>query len=186
MAKIKRNKTPKSLLSKNKKNRTKSSGKILNGGIALMAIFLVGFIFSFSTKIIQNGDIDKVQFPTMSISESAEEIYESNPLLDIDIEILNGCGEPGLAAKFSDILRKERIDVVRSENANHFDYEKTILIQRTENVEGMKIVAKALNLDINDKNQVITLVDSDLDVDLTLIVGKDYRNIPAIRRYISN
>ena len=43
-----------------------------------------------------------------------------------------------------------------------------------------------LNLDINDKNQVITLVDSDLDVDLTLIVGKDYRNIPAIRRYISN
>ena len=151
-----------------------------------MAIFLVGFILSFSTKIIQNGDIDKVQFPAMSISESAEEIYESNPLLDIDIEILNGCGEPGLAAKFSDLLRKERIDVVRSENANHFDYEKTILIQRTENVEGMKIVAKALNLDINDKNQVITLVDSDLDVDLTLIVGKDYRNIPAIRRYISN
>ena len=52
MAKIKRNKSPKSLLSKNK---TQSSGKILNGGIALMAIFLVGFIFSFSTKIIQNG-----------------------------------------------------------------------------------------------------------------------------------
>ena len=114
MAKIKRNKSPKSLLSKNKKNKTQSSDKILNGGIALMAIFLVGFIFSFSTKIIQNGDIDKVQFPAMSISESAEEIYESNPLLDIDIEILNGCGEPGLAAKFSDLLRKERIDVVLS------------------------------------------------------------------------
>jgi len=68
----------------------------------------------------------------------------------------------------------------------YFEYEKTILIQRTENVEGMKIVAEALNLDINDKNQVITLVDSDLDVDLTLIVGKDYRSIPALRRYISN
>tara|TARA_Y100000816_G_scaffold238282_1_gene184387 strand:+ start:292 stop:843 length:552 start_codon:yes stop_codon:yes gene_type:complete len=183
VAKIKRNKSPKSSISKNK---FQLSSKILNGGIALMTIFLVGFIFSFSTKIIQNGNIDKVQFPAMSISESAEEIYESNPLLNIDIEILNGCGEPGLAAKFSDLLRKQRIDVVRSENANHFDYENTILIQRTENVEGMKIVAKALNLDINNKNQVITLVDSDLDVDLTLIVGKDYRNIPAIRRYISN
>ena len=68
MAKIKRNKSPKSLLSKNKKNKTQTSGKILNGGIALMAIFLVGFIFSFSTKIVQNGDIDKVQFPAMSLS----------------------------------------------------------------------------------------------------------------------
>ena len=89
MAKIKRNKSPKSLLSKNKKNKTQSSGKILNGGIALMAIFLVGFIFSFSTKIIQNGDIDKVQFPAMSISESAEETVEREVMEEVGIKVKN-------------------------------------------------------------------------------------------------
>ena len=75
---------------------------------------------------------------------------------------------------------------MRSENANHFEYDNTILIQRTEKVNGMKIVADALSLDINNKNQVITLVDPKLDVDLTLIIGKDYRNIPSIRPYIRN
>ena len=54
-----------------------------------MAIFLVGFIFSFSTKIVQNGDIDKVQFPAMSISESAEETVEREVMEEVGIKVKN-------------------------------------------------------------------------------------------------
>ena len=85
----------------------------------------------------------KLDFPTIDDTPKlATEIYEANPVMDIQIEILNGCGEPGIAAKFSDLLRNIRVDVVRSENADHFDYDKTILIQRNENIFGMKHVAK--------------------------------------------
>jgi len=113
----------------------------------------------------------------------ATELYAADPVLDIQIEILNGCGTPGIAAKFSQFLREKRVDVVRSENADHFEYEKTILIQRTENVNGMQHVAEALKFDIKNPDQVITSVDPNLDVDLTLIIGKDYNSISAIKSY---
>ena len=70
---------------------------------------------------------------------------------------------------------------MRSENADHFDYEKTMLIQRNENIFGMKHVAEALGFDINNSSQVITAADPNLDVDITLVIGKDFRSISSIQ-----
>ena len=65
----------------------------------------------------------------------------------------------------------------------NFEYEKTILIQRNENITGLQHVAEALRFDIKNPNQVITSVDPNLDVDLTLIIGKDYNSISQIKSY---
>ena len=157
---------------------------LVNSGIAVMSLLLVAFIFSFSDRQTQTGVPIQVKFPTMpDTPKLATELYAADPVLDIQIEILNGCGTPGIAAKFSQFLREKRVDVVRSENADHFEYEKTILIQRTENVDGMQRVAEALKFDIKNPDQVITSVDPNLDVDLTLIIGKDYNSISAIKSY---
>jgi len=77
------------------------------------------------------------------------------------------------------------VDVVRSENADHFEYEKTILIQRNENVEGMKYVANALGFDFENNERIITSIDPNIDVDLTLIIGKDYHSISPIQSYLN-
>ena len=157
---------------------------LVNSGIAVMSLLLVAFIFSFSDRQTQTGVPIQVKFPTMpDTPKLATELYAADPVLDIQIEILNGCGTPGIAAKFSQFLREKRVDVVRSENADHFEYEKTILIQRTENVDGMQRVAEALKFDIKNPDQVITSIDPNLDVDLTLIIGKDYNSISAIKSY---
>ena len=157
---------------------------LVNSGIAVMSLLLVAFIFSFSDRQTQTGVPIQVKFPTMpETPKLATELYAADPVLNIQIEILNGCGTPGIAAKFSQFLREKRVDVVRSENADHFEYEKTILIQRTENVNGMQHVAEALKFDIKNPDQVITSVDPNLDVDLTLIIGKDYNSISAIKSY---
>ena len=157
---------------------------LVNSGIAVMSLLLVAFIFSFSDRQTQTGVPIQVKFPTMpETPKLATELYAADPVLNIQIEILNGCGTPGIAAKFSQFLREKRVDVVRSENADHFEYEKTILIQRTENVDGMQRVAEALKFDIKNPDQVITSVDPNLDVDLTLIIGKDYNSISAIKSY---
>ena len=122
---------------------------LVNSGIAVMSLLLVAFIFSFSDRQTQTGVPIQVKFPTMpDTPKLATELYAADPVLDIQIEILNGCGTPGIAAKFSQFLREKRVDVVRSENADHFEYEKTILIQRTENVNGMQHVAEALKLSL--------------------------------------
>lgn len=160
---------------------------VVNSAIAILSLLLVAFIFSFSERQTQSGVPIEVKFPTMSDTPKlATEIYEANPVMDIQIEILNGCGEPGIAAKFSDLLRNIRVDVVRSENADHFDYDKTILIQRNENIFGMKHVASALGFNINNTNQVITAADPNLDVDITLVIGKDFRSISSIKSYLNN
>ena len=188
MAKLKRRKSAKLFSTP----RKKSSGKaqrtgLINTAIAVMSLLLVAFIFSFSGKQTQSGVPIEVQFPSPSDTPKlATEIYEANPLMDVEIEILNGCGEPGLAAKFSQLLRTERVDVVRSENADHFEYDKTILIQRNENVEGMKYVAALLDFDINNTEKVMMSVDPNVDVDLTLIIGKDYSSISSIQSYLNN
>ena len=175
--------------SSRKKTRAVKTQKmgVINSAIAILSLLLVAFIFSFSERQTQSGVPIEVRFPTMNDAPKlATEIYEANPVMDIQIEILNGCGEPGIAAKFSDFLRNIRVDVVRSENADHFDYDKTILIQRNENIFGMKHVASALGFDINNPNQVITAADPNLDVDITLVIGKDFRSISSIKSYLNN
>lgn len=170
--------------SKKSKGQTKFVYNIL---IVVLAIVVIGFIYSFAQKswttgvAIQNPQLNNVQKTQLAI-----DIYAANPILDIKVEVLNGCGEKGLAAKISDFLRTEHIDVVRSENADNFDYERTILIQRSDNLFNLKTTAKALNFDINDEARVIIRPSSTADVDLTLILGKDYRSVKPIRIYLAN
>ena len=189
MAKLKRRKSSIFFSTPSKKSRGKKVQRmgLINAAIAVMSLLLVAFIFSFSGKQTQSGVPIEVKFPSMpDAPKLATEIYSANPVLDIEIEILNGCGEPGLAAKFSDLLRKKRVDVVRSENADHFEYDKTILIQRNENIFAMKHVVDALGFNMDNPNQVFMAIDPSLDVDLTLIIGKDFRTIPSIKSYLNN
>lgn len=170
-----------------KKKSTPQTKFVYNILIVVLAIVVVGFIYSFAQKswttgvAIQNPQLNNVQKTQLAI-----DLYEANPILDIKVEVLNGCGEKGLAAKISDFLRTEHIDVVRSENADNFDYERTILIQRSDNLFNLKTTAKALNFDINDEARVIIRPSSTADVDLTLILGKDYRSVKPIRIYLAN
>lgn len=170
--------------SKKSKGQTKFVYNIL---IVVLAIVVVGFIYSFAQKSWTTGvAIQSPQLNNVQKTQLAIDIYEANPILDIKVEVLNGCGEKGLAAKISDFLRIEHIDVVRSENADNFDYERTILIQRSDNLFNLKTTAKALNFDINDEARVIIRPSSTADVDLTLILGKDYRSVKPIRIYLAN
>ena len=97
-------------------------------------------------------------------------MYEQKPVMDIEVEILNGCGVSGLASKVSDLLRDNNVDVVRSENADNFNYTQTMLILRNENLEDLNYVAKSLGLNPAEDPRVIHQPDESLSVDLTLIL----------------
>ena len=190
MAKISPRKSSRFNLNRKKKSKVKKAKQmgIINAGIAVMSVLLFAFIFSFSNRQTQTGvPIKAVTFPSSNETPKlVTEIYEANPVLDIEVEILNGCGEPGIAAKFSEFLRVKRVDVVRSENADNFDYENTVLIQRNEKTSGLKYVADALNFDIKNSKQVITSIDPNSDVDITLVIGKDFNSINSIKSYLNN
>ena len=170
--------------SKKSKRQTKFVYNIL---IVVLAVVVIGFIYSFAQKSFRGGvTLQKPQLSANQKTQLALDLYEENPILDIKVEVLNGCGEKGIAAKIADFLRTEHIDVMRSENADNFDYEKTLLIQRSYDFSNLKTVAKTLDFNVNNEDQVITHTSSTADVDITLILGKDYRSIKPIKVYLAN
>ena len=96
--------------------------------------------------------------------------YEQNP---IRVQILNGCGVRGIARRMTDCLRGKGFDVRESGNAARYDYAKTEVIVRTNDQSVGDTVAKALGV-----NSVSIVPDRSLvDIEVTVIIGKDYRTL---------
>lgn len=89
----------------------------------------------------------------------------------IQLEVLNGCGVPGLANRFTTTLRRHGFDVVESGNFDHFNMNETILVSRNGDQGAARRIARALGL---PPERIITEASGDFFLDATLIIGADY------------
>jgi len=94
----------------------------------------------------------------------------------IKIEVLNGCGVPKLARQCEEFLRTKGFDVVNTDNAAGFDYLETIVIARDTVLSYAEKVAEALFI----KENVIQQINRDLLIDVTVILGRDYKKLAFI------
>ncbi len=147
----------------------------LDIAIGIAGILLLSFIYSLSQNTIHTGIPMEVTFPDLDKPKRlAKELYHANPIKDIKVEVLNGCGIKGIAAKTAEFLRSEhRIDVVRADNADKYDYLNTIIIGRNENLDKIRSVTKAFDIAINNKSYIRHEPNETLGVDVTIILGKD-------------
>ena len=95
-----------------------------------------------------------------------------------EIEVLNGCGESGVANLFTKFLRSEGYDVIEIKNANNFEYKQTIILfHNEENQEEAKKLSEILNVRKNNikfnKNSVW---------DLSVIIGSDYKDLNSFEK----
>ncbi len=106
-------------------------------------------------------------------------LYSSITRVDrsaIKIEVLNGCGERGLARRITEYLREEGFDVVEFGNASE-PYLKTVVIdRRSKEKKFAKIVADALGSPI-----LLEDVDSSSIYDVVVILGKDHKRVLRIK-----
>jgi crotonobetainyl-CoA:carnitine CoA-transferase CaiB-like acyl-CoA transferase len=91
------------------------------------------------------------------------------PLPTLRVEVLNGCGEEGLAASTAQRLRDLGQDVVRVADADHHDYARCLLIDRG----GRPWLARRLAERLGSVLVVLEREDGS-EVDLTLILGRDH------------
>ncbi len=112
----------------------------------------------------------------------AAELYEQKRYPDIWVEILNGNGVTGVAAQYTEFLRDKGFDVQRTDNADNFSYQNTLVLDRSDNREKALAVARALQL---DTSVVQTTVDPSLQLDVTVILGKDYNQLPVYDKIAS-
>ena len=86
------------------------------------------------------------------------------------VEVLNGCGVDNLAYKVSLYLREKGFDVVEIANVKDSKVERTIIIERIDkDMKNAKILGKAIHC-----NNMTTMIDSTLLLEVTLILGEDY------------
>ncbi len=97
----------------------------------------------------------------------------------IKIEVLNGCGVSGVADKLTDYLRENKIDVVNLGNYRSFEIENSIIIGRNKKIKNAELVASLVGL---DQNSVIQQINPDYLLDVTFILGKDYRNLIPLKK----
>ena len=151
----------------------------------MAGVLFLGFIYSFSRNATQQGIPIKVIFPKSEDQPLALDIYQGSPIQDIKIEVLNGCGIKGLAAKTTDFFRSRQIDVIRSDNADRYNYSKTIIISRNENIRSLKAVAKSFQISPNDTSHIKIDPDESLGVDVTVILGKDIESFDTILNFFN-
>ena len=143
------------------KSNFTGSNLILNSIIILLGILIVFLTFSLFSRMSDNSREKEI-----SDKKTASAV--------IQVEVLNGCGATGVAEKFTDYLRKEKFDVVQMGNYISFDIDKSLVIDRTGNRANAEKVAAALGID--NKN-VIMQKNADSFLDVSVVIGKDYKKL---------
>lgn len=88
--------------------------------------------------------------------------------LPVVIEVLNGCGRPGVAERVASHLRSRGFDIMCVRNADDFDFVETLVVDRTGDRDKAHAVADALG-----GAPVVYQVSSAFFVDVTVILGDD-------------
>jgi len=149
----------------------------------LISIFLVVYL-SISLLRADKGEINDKQI-TFSIDEIEENEGQDNERRIYKIQVLNGCGVDKIAERFTNFLRQNGFDVIETgnytllgmgKNDYYFDMRETIVIDRSEKLSPARDVARILGTD-----NIIKQISSDLMVDVTVIIGKDYKSLSAIK-----
>jgi len=88
---------------------------------------------------------------------------------DITVEVLNGCGLEGAATKVAGLLEEKGFQIVRTGNADNFDYQSSQVIARSEPLEARNQVA----LEVKYADLLVDL-DSSSEAMVTVIVGENF------------
>lgn len=142
---------------------SESNSFALNAAIGFLSLLLVLLVFGLFTRII---------YPRIENQRA-----ESNPELIgdvIQLEVLNGCGVPGLANDVTSSLRKNGFDVVETGNFKNFDMQNTVVISRTFDAENAQRVADALGI---GQQHVFVEASEDFYLDATVVIGSDYKSL---------
>lgn len=103
------------------------------------------------------------------VADTAAGGVPSRPKGRVRVEVLNASGVPGLAAKGRTMLRDRGFDVVYVGNANGFEPDTSLVLDRVGRMEFARSVADELAIP-----RVFPRPDSNVYVDVTVVLGKDW------------
>lgn len=137
-----------------KESRARRLGRVVNRFlIAVTLLLIAAYLIPFSSRILDNSE-------DTAFSATGKRVT---------VQVLNGCGERGLALDVTRFLRANGCDVVEMGNASHFHHNVTRIIAKNGNIEDARIVRDALGI-----GEISSDPDSTLLLDVTVLIGSDY------------
>lgn len=148
------------------KIKLKSIQKIsIISGLGFVSIIMLA---SLIIKVANRGPVDG------SLDEDQRKFAVAEA---IQVNVLNACGESGLADNARKYLRMRGFDVV--EIGNYKDIiEKSIVIDRIGDIRSSQKVA--FTMGIND-SLITSQIDSSLYLRSTLVIGKDFKELNGLK-----
>jgi hypothetical protein len=154
--------------SSSKKPPVALSEMVLNWVIVILA----GVILVFLASTIWRVFVDKSNRPEAETpTEQTEAVQEV-----IRVEVLNGCGESGIAGLFTDYLRSQGFDVVNTGNySGGFNVDSSFVLDRRSmrKTYGDR-VAESLGIRLG---RVKPVLSEEMDLEATLVLGKDCHSL---------
>ncbi len=139
---------------------------LLNISIFLLAAVIIYMGYSIFIKLSNNQN----KFEDQTSDQIASDI--------IQVEVLNGCGVSGVADRFTDFLRTNNLDVVKSGNYISDDVSESLVIDRSGNMANAFKTAKALGI---KSENVIQQLNKDYFLDVSIVIGRDYFNLTPFK-----
>lgn len=136
---------------------------LLNSAIGFLGVLLLILLAALATRLL---------YPRIvSDRTGVEPALISNI---IQLEVLNGCGVPGVATKYTGSLRTFGFDVVETGNFHHYNVQKSLVISRSGQMENARRVAAAVGI---SEDQILREESPDYYLDVTLVIGADYKSL---------
>lgn len=148
-----------------KENQSKNL--VLN--ISILVLILINSVLAYSV----------INSVSARYFNSDDELLIDSTKVKIQAEVLNGCGVTDVAQKITEYLRANKVDVVNLGNYRSFEIENSIIICRNDKIKYAEKVAAIVGL---DHSNIIQQTNPDYLLDVTFILGKDYRNLKPINQ----
>jgi hypothetical protein len=134
--------------------------------IAIAVTFVVLLLYLISAAVRVSRGVSRTEEP---------------PEHQVRLQILNGCGETGLAGRIADRMDGYRdgdfgIIVVDTDNFETLDIDSSFVISRTNDKSTAKMLAERLGLN-GDDIVFVPLEANHRQVSATLVLGRDYERL---------
>jgi len=172
---VKRVRRKKTKTTKQKKNQETAS-PLLNGIIVGLTLVILVFLYSIIQKqqpVPRETDLaatslDNIPSAVLSYQEKMKEE------VNLRVEVLNGCGVSGLAARTKLLLTRKGVDVISTGNAPNHNYQRTQIYIHGDNFEKAEKIKEMMGI---TTDPLVDEYSSDVPCDMTIILGHDYTEL---------
>lgn len=143
----------------------RAAGCLETVGIAVFALVIGAFAASTVLRHLDGVGAPEVE---TGAADSTPPVSRAR----IRIEVRNGSGSAGAAERVTEFLRRRGFDVVDFGNAERFDHERTVVLDRIGRPEYAREVAAAFQ-----GLPIESAPDSGLYLDVTVRIGRDLEEV---------